>query len=283
MRLRKDKLISLLLVLATALITLVILPLFLSVRPSITYFPAHERLHYLYAKTNLSINNDDQTFKWVVASQTAEKNNLMQDFSLLYRDNRLVSVNNNWQKNVAQLYSEKFLPLSPGHYISLTVHQAELHIGESIYGKEVLSQDYLFVTRKNGAFTGFREPITTQQATLLSTTSLKTEMARAALLHKASQQYGIQLDHYHIVPLDALTSKSITRLFPFDEKKAERITGQLWEGLYKAYIRGIQITSEQGQPGIGSSMPLLLIASDHMLIIIENADHQIVLLKQNFS
>lgn len=283
MRLNRNVLFPSLIAAGAAIFVLLILPFFLQVQPSITYFPEHARLHYTAAETKLSAIPQDKLLKWSVSSQTVEKNDLMQDFSLLFRNNRLVSIINHWQKNVSELSATKEMPLSSGYYVGLTVHQAELHIGQSIYGKEILSQDFLIVTPKNGSYSAFREPTTSEQVKQISHYAQKTEAERSALLRKASEKYGFQLTDYRVVPLDELTAESFQRIFPFGEKKAERITGQLWEGIYKTYVKGIQLTPEQGEPALGSSMPLLLIAPDHMLIVIETAEQQILLLRQNFS
>jgi hypothetical protein len=283
MRLNRNTLFPSLIAIGTAIFVLLILPVLLQVQPSITYFPEHARLRYIAAETKLRAIPQDKLLKWSVSSQTVEKNDLMQDFSLLYRNNRLVSIINYWQKNVRELSATKEMPLSSGHYVGLTVHQAELHIGQSIYGKEILSQDFLIVTPKNGTFSAFREPTTSEQVNLISRYTQETEAERTTLLRNASKKYGFQLSDYRVVPLDELTAESFQHIFPFGEKKAERITGQLWEGLYKTYVKGIQLTPEQGEPAFGSSMPLLLIAPDHMLIVIETARQQIVLLRQNFS
>jgi hypothetical protein len=272
-----------LLIAAVTIFTLFIFPSLLMDRPTITYFPENPRIRYVKAETNLNIRPEGQIMSLHVSSQTNETNDLMQDFSLLYRNNRLVSILNHWQKNTRQLSSSKELELSSGFYSALSVHQAERHIDQSIYGKEQLSQDFLMVVPSNGSLHAFREPKSTVEANQLSSYTRELDTDRRELLRKAAEQYGFRLSDYRVVPLDALTGESVSRIFPFEEKKSERITGQLWEGLYKNYVRGIQLTQGQRVQALGSTMPLLLIAQDHMLIIIETATHQIILLRQNFS
>jgi hypothetical protein len=282
MRTKKVQFLTLLIA-AVTIFTLFIFPHLLMDRPTITYFPENPRIRYVKAETNLNIQPEDKIMRLHVSSQTNETNDLMQDFSLLYRNNRLVSILNRWQKNTRQLSSSKELELSSGFYTALSVHQAERHIDQSIYGKEQLSQDFLMVVPSNGSFRAFREPKSTVEANQLSNYTRELDTSRRELLRKAAERYEFRLSDYRVVPLDALTGESVSRIFPFEEKKSERITGQLWEGLYKNYVRGIQLTQGQHVQALGSTMPLLLIAQDHMLIIIETATRQIVLLRQNFS
>ncbi|MCO7128307.1 hypothetical protein NIE88_21505 [Sporolactobacillus shoreicorticis] len=282
MRLKRVQILTLLIT-AAAVFSLLIFPFLLLDRPTITYFPEHPRIQYVTTATHLAFVPENQLLRLQTASETKERNELMQDFSLLYRNNQLVAILNRWQKNVSELSASKELDMSPGFYVGLTVHQAERHIDHSIYGKEQLSQDYLMAVKTNGTYHLYREPKTTDEANQLSQYTRELGESRNKTLRRAAARYGFQLSDYRVVPLDALTGESFTHIFPFGREKAERITGQLWEGLYKNYVRGIQLAQAQSESPLGSTMPLLLIAQDHMLIVFETANRQTVLLKQNFS
>ncbi|MCQ2008411.1 MAG: hypothetical protein ABF629_08310 [Sporolactobacillus sp.] len=282
MRPKKVQILTLLIT-AAAVFSLLVFPFLLLDRPTITYFPDNPRISFVTAATHLEFIPENQLLRMRTASETKERNDLMQDFSLLYRNNQLVAIVNRWQKNVRQLSSSKELDMLPGFYVGLTVHQAEQHIDQSIFGKEQLSQDYLMAIKTNGSFHLYREPRTPEEANRLSKYTRELGVSREQMLRRAAAQYGFQVSDYRVIPLDALTGDSLTHIFPFGKEKAERITGQLWEGLYKNYVRGIQLTQTQAESPLGSTMPLLLVAQDHMLIIFETANQQIMLLKQNFS
>ncbi|MCL1630382.1 hypothetical protein M3N64_00225 [Sporolactobacillus sp. CPB3-1] len=277
---RKNLFISLLII-AVALFTLM-LPFLLSDRAAITYFPDNPRIRFTKSDTHLSIMTDEQLLHLSVQSQTIETNQLIQNFSLLYRNNRLIAILNHWQRNTNQLISARDARIRSGFYNALTVHQAELHINSDIYGKERLSQDYLIVSASGRH--AFRHPKTPDEANQLSSHTRQIDLERKQLLGRAAAHYHFSPDHYRIVSLDMLTDESKTRIFPFfNEKTVERIVGQLWEGLYKNFIRGIQLTEGQSESPLGSTVPLLLIADDHMLVIIESSDHHLIMLKQNFT
>lgn len=280
---KKKALVLPLLIAITTIFTLIVFPYLLSDRPTITYFPGHERIRFLKMETQLQSDRDTGTLQLDTFSRTQEKNNLMQNFSLLYRNNQLVSILNHWEKNTAVLSSIKETGLEPGFYEGLTVHQAELHLNESIYGRERYSQDQLMVLKQNGSYSAFRQPSNRQEALAFADYNRRVEQQRTQLLQRVAQNDHIRISDYRVIPLNELTDKTLTKVFPFSEAKAERIAGQLWEGLYKNFVRGIQLTQEQGVQAIGSTLPLLLIAPDHMLIVIRAQSGQMVLLRQNFS
>lgn len=279
---RKKWSIITLLAACSAIALFIIYPFVLSVRPSITYFPEDGGVRYLTAATGLESAPEAGLLNWTVQSETDRRAYLLQDFSLLYKNNRLIAIINHWKRNETSLWERKQQAASPGLFQSLSVHEAEIHSYDHIYGKVELSEDQLFIEKSGGHFISFVTAKTEQELHLADQYRYQIAFAHAELLRKASEKYGFNPADYRIFPLSGLTSASVGTLFPFDPIKARRITGQLWEGIYKTFLRGIETSQGQYEPATGSSMPLLLISQNDLLIIIETSRNHIALLKQTF-
>ncbi|WP_100488609.1 hypothetical protein [Sporolactobacillus pectinivorans] len=257
-------------------------PNFFGARPVITYFPDNGAIVYQKTETHLNFIDTNSQLEWTVQSKINRQAYLIQDFSLLYRNNRLIATINHWKRNEQSLSETRQLEAQPGFYQSLSVHQAELHIDNQIYGKEELSADQLFIWNNSGKLDSFKEPRSAGEKEVFSNAQKKWANSQSGLLERAASQYGFNLAGYQIVPLNQLTASSYNQIFPFSREKAQRITGQLWEGVYKAIIRGLQTPQGTIEPAAGSRLPILLVGSNHLLIVIETEDKQIVLLKQLF-
>lgn len=251
-------------------------------RPAITWFPESKQIVFDKAETRLHDLPASGQIEWTVDSSLREKVYLLQNFSLLYRNNRLIGTMNHWKNNERSLSDLRTVAAAPGFYQSLSVHQGELHKDDKIFGKEILSGDRLFVFQDGETQHAFTDPGNDREKKIMAEYLQKQKEQQALLIHQAQKLAHFISEDYRIVPLSDVTGQNILDLFPFDRVKAERITGRLWEGIYRMAVRGIETQQGTTVPAAGSTMPLLLIGNNHMLVIVETADHQIVLLKQMF-
>lgn len=251
-------------------------------RPAITWFPESKLIVFDKAETRLHQLPASGRIDWTVDSRLREKVYLLQNFSLLYRNNHLVGTMNHWKNNKRSLFDLRTVTAAPGLYQSLSVHQGELHKEDKIFGKEVLSGDQLFVFHDGETQHAFTYPGNDREKKMLEDYLRKQKAQQELLIHQAQKLAHFIPEDYRIMPLSDLTGQNIPELFPFGRDKAERIAGRLWEGIYRMAVRGIETQQGATVPAAGSTMPLLLIGKDHLLVIVETADHQIVLLKQMF-
>jgi hypothetical protein len=243
-------------------------------RQAITWFPDNKQIIFTKAETRLNAVPQSRQMNWAVDSELREKVYLVQQFSMLYQNNRLIGTINHWKRNEQSLTDLRTLTAVPGFYQSLTVHQGELHSDEKIFGKEILSEDQLFLYQEGAVLQAVSRPTGSYLKQL--------NEQQKHLISQAQKQYHFLTDNYRVLPLSELTEKNMDQLFPFGADKAQRIAGRLWEGIYRMMVRGIETPQGFTIPAAGSSMPILLVGNDHLLVIIEAADHQIALLKQQF-
>ncbi|TGA99611.1 hypothetical protein E4665_04640 [Sporolactobacillus shoreae] len=255
---------------------------FFGSRPVITYFPDNGSIIYKKAWTRLNPGNRNKQLEWTVHSEINRPAYFMQDFSLLYANGRLIATINYWKRNERSLSESRQLNALPGFYQSLSVHQAEVHVNDQIFGKEVLSSDQLYLWKNGGKLAAFKEARTAAEEEITASYQDRLVKSQSDLLKRTASKYGFNLNGYRIVPLNELTESSFNQIFPFSREKAMRITGQLWEGIYKAVVNGLQTPQGTFEAAAGSRIPVLLIGEDHLLIVIETADKQIILLKQLF-
>lgn len=255
---------------------------FLKTRPAITYFPENGNITYKRANTLLQLSGRTGNLEWRVQSEINRRVYLMQDYSLLYRNNRLIAMINHWESGTHALLETRKLPYQPGYYESMTAHQAEVHQDEHIYGRIKLSGDQLYIRKISGHIESFKMPGNGEQKQAADLYQKEISREQMRIVEKAAEEYGIARSAYRIVPLSALDETSADDLFSFALPQARRITGQLWEGLYKALTAGIQTPDGQVHPSGGSSMPMLFIGADHLLVAIETSSGKMALLKQSY-
>lgn len=251
--------------------------------PAVRYFPEDEQSTYLTASTRLELTDDGRELVWTVHSQFDRRPFLLQSFSLLYKNDRLFAMLNYWDQNINRFSQIKSFRAETGFYQALSIHHAELHKNESIFGKDKISKDTLLVDTGGKKPTKVPDPDNAQEKKVMNHYLDHITRERTRILRTAKTKYHLDLSHYRIMPLTEL-SDSYNDLHPFfNEKTARKIVSQLWEGLYSIYLSGIQVTPDRNEPAAGSSMPILLISGDHMLIIVETRSGHLALLRQNFS
>lgn len=254
-----------------------------SEQPTITYFPENQTPIFKNYGTKLHLEATTDKLNWTTYSTLLRPVYLVQNFSLLYHNNRLAEVSNVWQNGSLHLSAQKIIDADSGYYQAITIHQAEMHQQESISGKEATSSAQLFVHAKQNSFRAFNTPVTDDEKHFAATTLSRLNQQQRTLLERAEKQYAIQVPRYKLLTLADLADTPAQAVFPSNPQDAERISGQLWEGLYKTVVNGFQMGENQYELASGSTLPLLLVGSDHLLIVIEAASGHIIVLKQQFS
>ncbi|WP_353948001.1 hypothetical protein ABNN70_12705 [Sporolactobacillus sp. Y61] len=249
-------------------------------RPAITYFPATGSITFNQAETRLKQENN--RVNWSVGSSVNRRVYLLQDFSILYKNNRLIAIINHWERNRISLFKSRSVKIDPGFYESLSMHQAEVHEDDLIYGKITRSADRIYAGQIGGKLYTFKQARSKREIKLRQSYHNKINKEQSDLLAEAVKQYGIAREKYHVFPLSELFSKSSDEVFPSSGEGAQRISGQLMEGIYTTMVRGIQTPDGRLQSPVGSLMPLLLIGPDHLLVVIQTSNYQIALLRQQF-
>ncbi|MCI1858392.1 MAG: hypothetical protein LKI80_09550 [Sporolactobacillus sp.] len=255
-------------------------PLSLHEKPAVTYFPESSAIIYHQRQTQLDLDPQTGQMSWRVQSDVNRPVFLLQNFSLLYRNNRLIAVINDWRSQAASLAETKGLTSRPGFYQALSVHHAEEHHDDQPFGKEAVSGDRLFIGQNQEGWFAFRKPKTDEEARWKGQSLAHIASERSQIIKQARTRFAVDPSHYRLIPLSELSDATIPIVFPFGEANARRIVAQLWEGIYKTVVRGIQITPDERRSAIGSSMPILLIGQDHLLVIIRAGDGHLSLLKQ---
>ncbi|MFT8710007.1 MAG: hypothetical protein ABF586_02185 [Sporolactobacillus sp.] len=252
-------------------------------QPAITYFPESHAPLFKYYKTRLRLEMRTSKLDWTTCSSLLRPVYLLQNFSLLYHNNRLIEVSNAWKNGAKQLTKQKIMDADSGYFQAMTIHQAEIHQQETIYGKETVSSAQLFIRTKQPHFHAFDRPVTTDDKRFAAATIFHLNQQQHVLLEQAAKQYNLPIARYKLLTLADLADTPAEDVFPGHPRDAERISGQLWEGLYKTVINGFQMGENQYEPAIGSTLPILLIGSDDLFIVTEAASGHIVVLKQQFS
>ncbi|MBM7646363.1 hypothetical protein JOD45_002591 [Scopulibacillus daqui] len=256
---------------------------------SITYFPEDSELSYIYNKTTLTIEpqNQSKPFKilWQTGSKTNQKVYLREDVSLLFKNGRLASILSKWRKNAQTIHQEKTLSFhDSGHFEAITIHHAEKHTNQNVYtGKDIMSYDQRYVMApKNQPISFFKVPVTPEELGWYHVLDSAVKQDQQEILEEASKQFHIHLASYYIFPLTYLHIYNQNTLPGLDKKTSHRAVSQLWEGLYKNYILGIKLKENQTENPIGSSVPFILYDknSTHFLIITKTASGKLALFKQ---
>lgn len=257
---------------------------------SLTYFPRDSSLQFLTATTSLSqssngANAHNYKLHWMTDSETNRPVYLRQDVSLLFQNGKLIQVENQWKQQVSTLTYSKTLALNKeGYFQAITDHYAETHPkGDEIKSQDVMSWDHLFVMTK-----GLKTPDSFSFSTNAKETAFKNKITAQLsahqydLLKEAANKFHLTLKDYAIFPLSHLVTYQENPLPGLTEKTSRRVISQLWEGLYKNYILGIQVNGPTPESPIGSDMPLILYkkSGNQLLVLIRSKSGQLFILKQ---
>ncbi|WP_153043000.1 hypothetical protein [Neobacillus mesonae] len=237
---------------------------------SITFFPIKPNVSFTNFDTSLK-SVDQNTVFWQIKSTLDRHAYLRQDAGLLYSNGRLIGKLGAWRQHTATITQEKQVPVPASSYLqAITFHYAELHEkGGQIFSAQAMSQDQLYVIKKNS---GVTEGKLEEQ----------TERMLRYSWNKGVRYYAIRLKEYIAYPLNEFSKKTNGTFPGFTKDETAKMIGRLWEGLYKNYFLGITKQDGTKAEPTGSTIPLILLAKDktHLLVLTETAKGEPILLRQ---
>lgn len=242
------------------------------IQESITYFPIDPNVSFKTAQTILTVmNNPANTILWKEHSTLDRKAYLRQDAALLFANGRLIDQLWNWKQNTAVIEQEKRMTLDKNVLLqAITFHHAELHENENkIFSSQAMSADQTFFLTAHAD--NVKKQLEQQIETMLQLS-----------WNKGLRHFSINLSNYQAYPLSEFNELAKDSLPGFTKPETAKIVGNLWEGLYKNYILGIKKAEDAIESPKGSTLPLILIATDksHLLVLTETALGEPILLRQ---
>lgn len=243
----------------------------------IKFFPLNEQtgFHSFGTSLNLEYQEDDDEYEvlWSLSSESDKPMYLRQDVSLLYVNGRLKGVVTKWEENVTEIEKDTSLHGEDSQrFQAISFHHGEIHEKDNpITSIQATSGDQLYVIDSpHSKNTAFKTP-----------TNKEEKEWQERLDHTIRQQIEVQWEElltYYGIDKQKYTSMSLTELVEYEDKPfpgtkkedAERIKGQLWEGLYKNYVLGI--TDTQSSHPIQSYIPLILFDKEgkHLIVLYED-------------
>ena len=260
-------------------------------KESITYFPIDPTVTFPKATTSLTYSKqrfDEYSILWETNSSINKRAYLRQDMSLLYANGKLISLMGEWKQNTLELSEKKTVVERESNLLqAISFHYAEIHDGtERIFSSQKISADNLYVINSKFENTpiSFHTPINPDEEKWAKTLDKQT-------LDYVTYSYHQVLKKFHISPENYHTKRLLTDLLPynnqalprFSKEQSAKIIGQLTEGLYKNYFLGIMKESGTIVDPIGSSIPVLLINDNHLLILFTTKDGDPIVLRQQIS
>ncbi|WP_431798840.1 hypothetical protein [Halobacillus andaensis] len=253
----------------------------------VKYFPIAEDVTFDKAETLLSYQegegDDEYEVGWKTSSKSTEPVYLRQDVSLLYVNGRLKGVVNKWKENEAKLTKHSTLHgEETKKYEAISFHHGEVHKGEDVINSiQATTYDKLYIVDSPHS----------KRMAFKNAESKEEEEWQNKLDHSIHQQLEVQWDglksyyqipkgQYEQVPLTDLHSFNEENPFPYtSSEQYNRISGQLWEGLYKNYVLGIK--DAKSKHPIQSYIPLLLFDKNgkHLMVLYEDDQgekHQLI-------
>ncbi len=252
------------------------------VQESITYFPIEPSVTFKSTNTTLSLANK-KSISWKINSTLDRKAYLRQDAGLLFLNGRLIGKLGEWRQNTASLSQEKLLPSQTGWLQAVTFHHAELHQGNEIFSSQAMSEAELYViAQPPGTVLSFSSPRTDQERIWKQRLDEQTERMLYYSWNRGIRHFSIPISEYQAYPLPLFDTRAKKVLPGLSKAASDKITGQLWEGIYKNYLLGIKKQDSTTVPPEGSTIPLILLAKNHthLLVLTETKDGSPILLRQ---
>jgi hypothetical protein len=260
-------------------------------KESITYFPIDPTVTFPKANTTLTFSKkrfDEYSILWQSNSSINKRAYLRQDMSLLYANGKLISTMGEWKQHTLELSEEKTVVERESNFFqAITFHYAEIHdTSERIFSSQKISADYLYVINSKFENT----PLSFHNPNNLVEKDWATMMDKEALdfvnysFRQGLKKFHISAEQYDTkLLLTDLPKYNDTPLPSFSKEQSAKIIGQLTEGLYKNYFLGIIKEDGTIVDPIGSSIPVLLINDDHLLIVFTTEDGEPIILRQQIS
>ncbi|MFD2925970.1 hypothetical protein [Halobacillus naozhouensis] len=251
----------------------------------IKYFPIDETHHFIEAQTTITTSNDEKNdqIRWTISSASNETMYLRQDVSLLYVNGRLKGVVNKWEENAQHIEKESILQSEDSKkYEAISFHHGEIHENNGeIKSIQATSNDTLYlIDSPHSKEEAFQEPQSDEEEEWANKLDHAIQQQLEAQWDELIHHYQIPREKYIHVPLTGLTAFSKDHPFPgTTAADFDRILGQLWEGLYKNYVIGIE--DSQTKHPIQSYIPLLLLDKNgkHLIVLYEDdagTKHQLI-------
>ncbi len=227
---------------------------------TITYFPIDGTKEFSKASTILSFDDETKELYWKTNSETEDNFYLRQDVSLLFINGRLKGILNAWRQRETTIEQEESLTVdAPSFVQSLTFHHGEWHENDTITSIQQMTKDEGYILDNY----------------LIKKPTKKKEIAHQInetideQLHLYWQQlidfYNLDEQQYKLISFMQLDQFESYLGPDISAVTAARITGQLWEGLYKNYI--LEAISENSN----DYMPVILLANDlsHLYVLFQ--------------
>lgn len=227
---------------------------------TITYFPIDGTKEFSKASTILSFDDETKVLYWKTNSETEDNFYLRQDVSLLFINGRLKGILNAWRQRETTIEQEESLTVdAPSFVQSLTFHHGEWHENDTITSIQQMTKDEGYILDNY----------------LIKKPTKKKEIAHQInetideQLHLCWQQlidfYNLDEQQYKLISFMQLDQFESYLGPDISAVTAARITGQLWEGLYKNYI--LEAISENSN----DYMPVILLANDlsHLYVLFQ--------------
>lgn len=260
-------------------------------KESITYFPIDPTVSFPKANTSLTFSKkrfDEYSILWQSNSSINKQAYLRQDMSLLYANGKLKSTMGEWKQNTLELSEEKTVVERESNFLqAITFHYAEIHdTNARIFSSQKISADNLYVVNSKFENT----PLSFHTPNNLVEKDWATTMDKEALdyvdysFRQGLKKFHISADQYDTkLLLTELPKYNDTPLPLFSKEQSAKIIGQLTEGLYKNYFLGIIKEDGTIVDPIGSSVPVLLINENHLLVLFTTEDGEPIVLRQQIS
>ncbi|WP_456278287.1 hypothetical protein [Bacillus sp. AK128] len=258
-------------------------------RESLTYFPIDPSLAFLTAETKLTLLNekddDEYTVEWEAVSETDKEVYLRQDISFLYVDGVLTETLSDWKEEVALMEKDKKIKGEDSSLLqTISLHHAEVHLqDDQIKSAQKMTGDYLYVI--DSSFTpleSFRTPENKEQEEWKKILEHVIAQHLQYSWNELIKHFEINREQYHEFTILELLKFNEEALPGLDEQSSQKVVGQLWEGLYKNYLLGIQLSPNETISPIGSKLPLILLSKDltHIYVLIEGKNGEKIKLVQ---
>ncbi|UOQ93736.1 hypothetical protein MUO14_01685 [Halobacillus shinanisalinarum] len=261
--------------------------LFISSRDQavIKYFPIDDSHYFTEAATTLTTSDDEDNdeIKWEIASSSNDSMYLRQDVSLLYVNGRLKGVVNKWKENAQHIEKQTILQGEDSKkYEAISFHHGEIHgKNDEIKSIQTTTTDTLYIIDSpHSKKTAFHKAQSTEEKEWTGKLDHAIDQQLEAQWDELIHHYQIPREKYIHIPLTELTDFSKEDPFPGTTgAEFERILGQLWEGLYKNYVLGIE--DSQSKHPIQSYIPLILLDKNgkHLIVLYEDdagEKHQLI-------
>lgn len=258
-------------------------------KETITYFPLDPNVEFLDKKTVLSSPNqvnDGYELQLNSMSRLNKSAYLRHDISFLFANGKLVGKIGKWAENTDIIEDQLKMSLNHNELLrAITFHHAEIHSNsDQITSSQTMSEDDLYVIQTNlPSLISFKSPSTEEEIGWKEVLDKKEDEAIRLAIQNAEENFGIDLDFYHIIPLTDLPNYEKKGLPSFSKEQSKQIIGRLMEGLYKNYFLGIKTNNGKIISPINSTIPIILLAKnrEHLMIIIQTQTGETIRLIQN--